>query len=399
MRTKPFDADQIQSGERLPFDLYDESGMLLLAAGQPVTDEMLVRMHNRGVTHIPNSFPAEAEKNLIKTGQERVRQQLASQPYSNDRESDLRKMIVEALSILGDVKTAVIERERINIDTLLDVTDSFIAQATDDVDLAVITILDESDFNQIESHALTLGVIGMLIAREIPLIGNDEVADVGIAGFLHEMSLGRLTRHDDLEIGRFSETDFTTYSCHPLLSFELCDSIYRLSARAKIGMRQVHEQLDGSGFPCGISGYQINRVGLILNVANAFLTLGTPSLGRPAFAPYDALLCLLHQVGSHRCDETAVRGLLRLTSLFPLGSRVLLSDNSEALVIRSNSPNYSQPIVQRFDDGEVINLVESHLSIAQVHKDNKTRKLVEKNDIKKPLWYPTAMQQFMLGCA
>lgn len=408
MGTKPLDAAQIEAGElldageQLKFDLYDEAGTLLLAAGQSVSADMLKSIRRRGITNISKfgpSEPKDTENESVITGQERIRQQLADQPYNNDHESVLRTLIAETLSMLSGVRNAIIERDRINIDSLLDISEAFITQATDDVDLAVTTVLHESDFNTIESHALTLGVLGMLIAREIPLISKDEVADVGIAGFLHEMSLGRLMKTRDQNIGRFSELDFTNYAYHPLLSFELCDSIYRLSARAKTGMRQVHEQLDGTGFPCGVAGYQINRIGQILNVANAFLTLGTPSLGRPAFAPYDALICLLHQVQIHRCDASAVRGLLRLLSLFPLGSHVVLDDHSLAQVIRSNSPNYMQPIVRRIDDGEVVNLAQSNLRIANVIKDQPTTQLAVNNDLSKPLWFPSAMQQFMVSCA
>ncbi|MGI9430400.1 MAG: hypothetical protein ACR2NM_17190, partial [Bythopirellula sp.] len=42
-----------------------------------------------------------------------------------------------------------------------------------------------------------------------------------------------------------------------------------------------------------------------------------------------------------------VRALLQVISLFPIGSRVRLSDGTEAQVIRRNAKNYTAPVVQR----------------------------------------------------
>ena len=66
--------------------------------------------------------------------------------------------------------------------------------------------------------------------------------------------------------------------------------------------------------------------------------------------PYAAMECLIRQAREHYVEPDVVRALLRIQSLFPLGSFVTLSDGSVAQVLRSNRDDYTRPVVQLVQD-------------------------------------------------
>jgi len=88
------------------------------------------------------------------------------------------------------------------------------------------------------------------------------------------------------------------------------------------------------------------------------------------------MISLLRSAKDNSADPAAVRGLLNLLSLYPIGSRVLLSDGRAARVIRRNGNNYDAPVVQIVehaggepvapeDSGEVLDPLAADVTIVQ----------------------------------
>jgi hypothetical protein len=138
---------------------------------------------------------------------------------------------------------------------------------------------------------------------------------------------------------------------------------------------QVHEKIDGTGYPRGRQRDKIHPSARILHVADVYLALISARPFRKALMPYAAIECLLRQARAKMVDADAVRGLLHVLSLFPIGSLVKLSDGSTARVLRRNGSNYSSPIVlivedangdptDPLDESQIIDLSQHNLKIA-----------------------------------
>jgi hypothetical protein len=68
--------------------------------------------------------------------------------------------------------------------------------------------------------------------------------------------------------------------------------------------------------------------------------------------PYAAMECILRQAAAGDFDPQAARALLKVQSLFPIGSYVVLSDGSVARVIRRNQDKFTKPIVKILQDAD-----------------------------------------------
>jgi hypothetical protein len=78
------------------------------------------------------------------------------------------------------------------------------------------------------------------------------------------------------------------------------------------------------------------------------------------------MVYLLSQVNTRSISIEAVRALLNVVALFPIGSHVQLSDGSEARVIRRGTGVYTEPVVQRVGPDRTLRLDPGHSSIVDL---------------------------------
>ncbi|HET6423433.1 MAG TPA: HD domain-containing phosphohydrolase, partial [Planctomycetaceae bacterium] len=136
---------------------------------------------------------------------------------------------------------------------------------------------------------------------------------------------------------------------HPIYAADLLNRSRNVPHGAKMVVYQMHERLNGTGYPRQRQGSQIHTLARIAAVADTFLAMVSPRSFRQGLPPYKAVEKLLFATRQGYFDPAAVRGLLHAVSLFPLGSMVQLSDGRQGRVIRGNRDRFAQPVVEVVD--------------------------------------------------
>jgi HD-GYP domain-containing protein (c-di-GMP phosphodiesterase class II) len=115
-------------------------------------------------------------------------------------------------------------------------------------------------------HQRQVTRIASTIGRELGLSG-DRLRDLCIAGALHD--LGKMAIPSDLlaKSGKLSHLEFALIMTHPQVAYNILEPI-RLPGNAAEIILQHHERLDGSGYPRGLTGYEIFLEARILGVAD-----------------------------------------------------------------------------------------------------------------------------------
>ncbi len=103
---------------------------------------------------------------------------------------------------------------------------------------------------------------------------------VAMAGILHDISMYEETRA--MVLGdRSSDNERREFLLrHSQLSADLLSGCRDVSEHIRVVITQVHEQVDGSGFPRGIGGHLMSVHSRVLNLVDAYLTLTDPNLPR-----------------------------------------------------------------------------------------------------------------------
>jgi HD-GYP domain-containing protein (c-di-GMP phosphodiesterase class II) len=162
-------------------------------------------------------------------------------------------------------------------------------------------------------HSQRVSDFSVAIAQELGLAA-DEIFRVRIASKLHDV--GKIRVPDRILKKRKSLTDaeFREMRQHPLYGLEFLqeNGLLDLDLLRDTwpALSQHHERLDGRGYPNGLSGDQISRVGRIVAVADVFDAITSHRPYRPARTVEEAI-AILRRLAGAELDGDCVEALVR----------------------------------------------------------------------------------------
>ncbi len=291
-----------------------------------------------------------------------------SVPYDLQRSRELSEQFASAKNLLEDLIQEALAGTARDSQALDFVVAKYVEGLIDDTDLVISSSAEAAPKPLLTERSIRTAILAMALAIELDY-DEQHVREIGLCGLAQDWGMLYLPEHLQNLHAPVSKRDWETFQRHPLYTAEMLSSVDGVSREVRLAATQVHENADGSGYPRGLKDDEIHPYARILHVIDVYLSLTTEMRGRQPYVAYDVMVYMLHQIKAGRIAERAMRALLNLVSLFPIGSHVRLTDGSEAKVIRRNNWHYTAPIVQpvggdrkiRIDAPEVpvINLAKS----------------------------------------
>ncbi len=357
-------ASSLRTGVVLRNPICDPSGRKLLGAGIHITDSLLDRLREREVYSVvvaesdleqlrftaPTAtlnqpeplvtVGAEEESYLAEAARET---QLA---YAPGALKSLVKRHRNSVGKLQDYLGQLASEKSVGLDLAEGLVGDLHADAAVDGDLCVCLGSTPSADRYPSRHSWQTTLLSMALARTMNL-ESTSVMELGLGCLLHDagmlqISPSRYEARRSLNVDEFAEI-----ARHPVLTFELLlDHLDATPAASRMVAYQMHERFNGSGYPRNRSGQQIHQLARIAMVADTYVALVAPRPHRQALVPYAAIEKLLRAVKFGLYDPDVVRAVLHTTSLFPIGSRVALTDGRQGRVVRANGTHYDRPLVE-----------------------------------------------------
>jgi HD-GYP domain-containing protein (c-di-GMP phosphodiesterase class II) len=133
---------------------------------------------------------------------------------------------------------------------------------------------------------------------------------------------------------------------HPTYSVVLLEAVEGVPEDVRLAAYQHHERENGSGYPRGLRGRAISDVARVVALADAFAAAAARRRYRAKKKPYEAIEELIRQAASGVYDRSCARALVESVGLFPVGSHVLLSNRTPAVVVGVQPEAIDRPIVR-----------------------------------------------------
>ena len=407
------DVSRLILGREIRFPLHDRSGVLLLREGSVITSEFkrklearqiaAVCVHQDDASLIAFDLPAEPRTEIQPSishctaeSTRKLESALAEGlPFVTNQGPAVRRSVVrhgvlgydaargemlaeqsrETATVVDTLMANALAGGEVDGQSLCDAATRCLGHLTADMDQTLGATIDLGRERQIAQHGLQMSTLGMAIGVELGL-NAENVGRIGVTALVHDWGMLRIPREIRDAERRLSESEMIEIRKHPIYAIEIHERIAGLPSLVPFISYQVHEKLDGSGYPRGRVERNIHLFARILHVADIYCALTTPRPWRAAFTPYAAMRSLLTGDNAHGCDPIVLRALLRVKSLFPVGSYVTLSDSSVAQVMRANGDQYTQPIVRLVQDsrgrpvprtssGALFDLADSPLCVAE----------------------------------
>jgi len=165
-----------------------------------------------------------------------------------------------------------------------------------------------------EEHTRRVAEYAVQIGEHLGLAPG-RLRDLALAGLLHD--IGKLSTPDAIltKPGRLTDAEMDVIKRHPVHGDELARELGH-PERIRRPVRGHHERLDGSGYPDGLRGDQIDLESRILAVADVWDALVSPRVYRGAWTPGRAMSLLVAESGTG-FDARCVAALRAITGVEP----------------------------------------------------------------------------------
>lgn len=121
-------------------------------------------------------------------------------------------------------------------------------------------------------HSIIVGTVSTMFALAIGFADENLLADITVAAMFHDLGLVKVRPEVIAKPEqKWSAAERKEYEQHVLAGLEILkDSASQFDPRVFRMIREHHENYDGSGFPAGLKGSQIDELSQLLHLANLF---------------------------------------------------------------------------------------------------------------------------------
>lgn len=349
---------QLRPGIAIPADMYDVEGRLLLKKGTLLTPRIIQMLRGGESNHVylhvlpPGSVTSKPSRTATNVPPPVSREvcRAAAQQLKKCWER------AEKTGLLPDIAPLRQTAEQIASEIL--------ARPNPLVYLNQIRLYDDYLFD----HSVDVAVLSILTGATLGM-KKKTLVQLGLGGLLHDIGKIRIPREILNKPGRLTAEEFRLVQQHTLYAREILQGYdSRLVAIATLH----HERLDGTGYPYGLSGSDIDPLAQVVSIADVFDAMTTDRVYRPALPVHEVVEYLMGAGGQH-FELTYIRAFLQNIAAFPEGSTVRLCNGFIAKVVHNRCGLPLYPLVRvvadekgRPVDSCELDLLQARLTVSEL---------------------------------
>lgn len=203
-------------------------------------------------------------------------------------------------------------------------------------------IKTETPDNYIIAHQVNVCFLALKMGIQMGY-DQDKLVELGSAALLFD--IGMLKVLDIVKQRRpLIENEIDEVKKHPGYGVEMLKLVTNLPPAVVDVAMQHHERLDGKGYPRGLKGREITDLARLISLADVYIALIHPRSQRRGLTSHDAVKELLSS--SALFSSNALKCLLTIISVYPVGTWVELNSHDVGKVIRLNPGQPLRPVLE-----------------------------------------------------
>ncbi|MCF6139129.1 HD-GYP domain-containing protein [Pseudalkalibacillus berkeleyi] len=219
------------------------------------------------------------------------------------------------------------------------------------------TILSLHHFSNVKEyiyhHAISVGLISSFIAKKLGYTKGD-IIQIGLAGALIDCGMSKVQPRILTKKSALNKEEYEEIKQHPILGYKMLKGMTGIKENVILSVLQHHEREDGSGYPLGTKGNQLDIYSRVVAIADVFHAMTSERLYRKQQSPFKVLeQMLLDQFG--KFDQAILNLLVRELSHFSVGTKVKLTNHQVGEIVFIDPHSHTRPMV-KIDSGEIISL-------------------------------------------
>ncbi len=142
---------------------------------------------------------------------------------------------------------------------------------------------------QTYTHSVNVSVLGLLFGKFLDF-SQDSMRSLGTGLLLHDLGKIEIPPNILKKPGRLTDEERKIITKHPEAGISLLSKEDNILQESLVVVAQHHENFDGSGYPHGIGGNEIQLFGRVSRIIDSYDAITTNRVYRNALKPFSALL-------------------------------------------------------------------------------------------------------------
>jgi HD-GYP domain-containing protein (c-di-GMP phosphodiesterase class II) len=355
---KKIPIEELKPGMVFTRTVFGDNYEIVAEPNTPITSKDIENLKKKGVKFVETTGEL---KGIVKI-QEEV-------PLVDKVESSARELMTFYKSLVDSVES-VYTNYKVNKEILPEKVVNIVENVIDKISevgdknvfLNLINIVDKTKY--LPTHVLNATILGLLLGKEmnypeskLKLLGTGILLmDIGMV-FIPMSILERETKLTDEEYNKIKT--------HTVLGYKAVVQENNMSPEVGRVCLEHHERWDGTGYPRNLQKQQISEYARVAAIVDTYEAMTRKRVYRDRMMSFEAMRAILTE-GSTKFDPDILKVFLRMMSVYPVGSYVMLNTRAIAKVISSDPISPFRPVVKvvydefgtKIDDGETIKLSE-----------------------------------------
>jgi HD-GYP domain-containing protein (c-di-GMP phosphodiesterase class II) len=204
----------------------------------------------------------------------------------------------------------------------------------------------------LERHSVSVAALSGMIATWMEMVPA-AIDEIVLAGLIHDIGKVRMPRSLITDNDPTPERQELLMQ-HVFFSSELLKDVAGLPSNVFAAVTQHHEYRDGSGYPLGLAGENINFYARIITLANRLCHIVE---GAGGLNPFNLVETVKSEMFT-RLDPEVCDTFIRRINDYLMNNPVKLSDGRKAKVVFLPTINPTSPVLET-EDGQFIDLTKN----------------------------------------
>lgn len=325
MRKVFIGVDECTAGMQIAETIYNEYGAVIVAENTFLDSHLLDKIRNLGIFRIK---VYEQDENLI---------------TANSAEL-FKAQYKENVDTVKDILHDISNGKSIDLDKVNAVSDSIIVRINENRDIVNCINQIRSADEYTYAHSINVSLLSMLIGKWLRL-DYESVRMLTQAGLLHDMGKSKVLPDILNKPGVLTREEFEEIKRHPIYGYRLVEASPDIDEDVKKAILTHHEREDGSGYPIGLKGDQLNIYAKIIAVADIYDAMTSNRAYREKESPFNVFE-MMEKSTFGILDSKIVNTFLNNIAAYYIGDMVRLSSGDIAEIVYINPRHISQPLVK-----------------------------------------------------
>lgn len=331
---------ELKEGMITTVDTFSTDGQLVLSKDTVITKSIITKLVNNDVLFVEVADETVSEAENVSKDIEEIDDAQLDTPQFRKFKRRYENNLQDFTENLNDI---VHKNAKVNVDEMLKGPTNILKAS--DSPLGVFTMMasmknyDDSTFN----HSLNVALICNILATWLDL-PNDQIELITACGLLHD--IGKLLIPDKIikKPDKLTDQEYAIVKTHSKKGYELLKQ-KKVDIHIQYSALMHHEKCDGSGYPLGLKGDQIDWCAQIVTIADIYDAMTSKRVYRGALNPFK-VINIFEEDGLSKYNPHYLMTFFEHVVNSYLNCKVMLSNGVQGDIVYINKVNLSKPMIK-----------------------------------------------------